>query len=329
MSHPVLKPHAHNILALKPTALPAHPVAAVIAPASSAQQVRIDAGAAALRSRGWQLRFGEHAQGRGAPYFSGSADGRLADLHAAFSDPEVDAILCTRGGYGSNYLLPGLDLDLIRANPKPLLGYSDLTALQTWLLDRTGLVAFHAPLLAGDFYLPDGVDDASLNAVLAGRAHGYGAADGLRTLRPGTAEGVLYGGCLTLLIASLGTPYAPSTEGKLLFLEDIGTRPYQVDRMLRQLVLAGKLQGVSGIIFGEMVECASPGAPAQLLEQAILHALADFEGPIAIGLRSGHVSRANVTLPFGIRAQFTAMEDSCELKLLEPAVRDGSASVRS
>jgi muramoyltetrapeptide carboxypeptidase len=329
MSHPVLKP----------LALPAHPVVAVIAPASSAQQIRIDAGAAALKARGWQLRFGAHAQGREAPYFSGSTANRLADLHAAFSDPEVDVILCTRGGYGSNYLLPGLDLDLIRAHPKPLLGYSDLTAVQTWLLDQTGLVAFHAPLLAGDFYLPDGVDDASLEAVLSGQPHHYGAAEGLRTLRPGAAEGVLYGGCLTLLTASLGTPYAPlqgpadSTEGKLLFLEDIGTRPYQVDRMLRQLVLAGKLQGVSGILFGEMVDCVSPGAPAGLLEQAILNALAGFPGPIAMGLRSGHVSRSNVTLPLGIRARITAATDACELKLLEPAVRaraeDRSANVRS
>ena len=321
---------------LKPLAFPPKPVAAVIAPASSAQQVRIDAGAAALNARGWQLLFGAHALGREAPYFSGSTAGRLADLHAAFSDPEVDVILCTRGGYGSNYLLPGLDLDLIRANPKPLLGYSDLTAVQTWLLDQTGLVAFHAPLLAGDFYLPDGVDDASLHAVLSGRLHQYGVMEGLRMLRPGIAEGILYGGCLTLLTASLGTPFAPltdSTEDKLLFLEDIGTRPYQVDRMLRQLVLAGKLQGVSGILFGEMVECVSPGAPASLLEQAILNVLADFPGPIAIGLRSGHVSRANVTLPLGIRAQLTASADSCQLKLLEPAVRArveaGSTNVRS
>ena len=307
-------------LTLKPRALPARPVIAVVAPASSAQQARLDAGAAALASRGWQLRFEPHAAGRRAPYFSGTAADRLADLHAAFADPAVDAILCTRGGYGSNYLLPALDLDLVRAHPKPLLGYSDLTAIATWLYDQTGLVAFHAPMLAADFYLPDGVDEASLGAVLGGGTHSYAAAEGLRTLRAGTAQGTLYGGCLTLLTASLGTPYAPATEGKLLFLEDVGIKPYQVDRMLRQLRLAGKLEGVSGILFGEMLDCASPGARPELLEEAILCALADFEGPIAIGLRSGHVSRANVTLPLGIAARLQLSAGSAELLLLEPAV---------
>lgn len=313
---------------MKPAALPKNPVVAVIAPASSARQSRIDVGAAVLAARGWQLRFGTHAQGRGEPYFSGAVAGRLADLHDAFGSPEIDAILCTRGGYGSNYLLPSLDLDLIRANPKPLLGYSDMTALQTWLLDRAGLIAFSAPMLAADFYLPDGVDEASLLAVLSGEQHSYGPGEGLRVLRPGAAQGVLYGGCLTLLTASLGTPYSPMTEGKLLFLEDVGAKPYQVDRMLRQLLLAGKLAGVTGIIFGEMLDCASPGAPAGLLEQAILHALGEFEGPIAIGLRSGHVSRANVTLPLGIRASLVASGVTAELTLLEPAVHT-RADVRS
>ncbi len=176
-------------------------------------------------------------------------------------------------------------------------------------------------MLAGDFSLPDGVDEASLAAVLGGYTHRYSAGEGLRTLQPGAAQGILYGGCLTLLAASLGTPYAPETEGKLLFLEDVGVKPYQVDRLLRQLVLAGKLRGVSGIIFGEMLDCHSPGAPAALLEQAILHALAGFTGPVAIGLRSGHVSRANVTLPFGVEARFGVTDSEATLDLLEPAVR--------
>ena len=315
--------------ALKPWALPDHPVIAVVAPASSAQQARLDAGAAALADRGWQVRFAEHARGKHAPYFSAGVAERLRDLHAAFADPEVDAILCTRGGYGSNYLLPGLDLDLIRANPKPLLGYSDVTAIQSWLLDQTGLVAFHAPLLAGDFSRPGGVDEPSLHAVLHGEQHTYGAAEGLRALRPGTAEGVLHGGCLTLLTAALGTPYAPELEGKLLFLEDVEVKPYQVDRMLRQLVLAGKLAGVPGIVFGEMMDCHSPGASPALLQEAILCALGDFPGPIAMGLRSGHVSGACVTLPLGIRATLTVTgETTAELRMREPAVR-ARADVRS
>ncbi len=307
--------------------LPPNPIVAVLAPASSAQQARIDAGASSLRARGWTLRFAPHARGKHPPYFSGTAKDRLDDLHAAFADPSVDALLTTRGGYGSNYLLAGLDLDLIRRNPKPLFAYSDATALQTYLLDQTGLVAFHAPMLAADWYLPDGVDLASFRAVLGGRLHSYGASEGLRLLQPGTAEGTLYGGCLSLLTASLGTPYAPRTEGKLLFLEDVGVKPYQLDRMLRQLVLAGKLRGVPGIVFGEMLDCRSSGAPASLLEDAILCALAGFAGPIAIGLRSGHVSRANVTLPLGVRARLRASAEAVTLALVEPAV--GHAKLRS
>ncbi len=310
-----------SALPLKPFALPPHPVIAVVAPASSAQQARIDAGAAVLRARGWQVRFGSHAQGRHAPYFSGSAAERLHNLHEAFRDPEIDAVLCTRGGYGSNYLLPALDLDLIRRNPKPLLGYSDVSALQSYLLDEVGLVAFHAPMLAADFCRPGGVDEPSLAAILRGGTHRYAAAEGLRPLCPGTAQGTLHGGCLTLLAASLGTPYAPRLEGKLLFLEDVGVKPYQLDRMLRQLVLAGKLEGVSGIVFGEMQDCLSPGAPPELLERAILHALGDFAGPVAIGLRSGHVAGACVTLPLGIAARLDVQEGTAALETLQPAVR--------
>jgi muramoyltetrapeptide carboxypeptidase len=123
-----------------------------------------------------------------------------------------------------------------------------------------------------------------------------------------------------LLTASLGTRFAPQTEGKLLFLEDVGAKPYQIDRMLRQMVLAGKFDGVMGFIFGEMLECASPGTSPDLLEQVILRVLDWFDGPIAIGLRSGHVSRGNVTLPLGIGAELI-LESEPVLRYLEPAVR--------
>jgi muramoyltetrapeptide carboxypeptidase len=138
-------------------------------------------------------------------------------------------------------------------------------------------------------------------------------------LQPGNASGVLYGGCLSILVSLLGTEWEPQTEGKVLFLEDIGVKPYQVDRMLWQLRNAGKLEGLTGIIFGEMLDCVSPGAAPDLLEQAILSALSGFEGPIAIGLRSGHVSRSNVTLTFGVRAELIVGE-ATQLTLLEPAV---------
>jgi muramoyltetrapeptide carboxypeptidase len=305
---------------LRPPAVLAGARVAVIAPASSAQPERIEQGLAALRARGYNPVPGEYALGKQSPYFSGTTAERLADLHAAFADPEVKAIFTTRGGYGSNYLLEGLDLDLVRANPKPLVSYSDLTALQTWLLDQTGLPCFHGPLVAGDFSREGGVHDASLSAALTGGLVSVGPAEGLRILKPGRAEGILYGGCLSILIASLGTRYAPQTEGKLLFLEDVGAKPYQIDRMLRQLLLAGKFDGVTGIIFGEMLDCASPNTAPDFLDQVILGVLDWFTGPIAIGLRSGHVSNANVTLTFGTRAELT-LEDQPQLRCLEPAVR--------
>lgn len=305
---------------MKPPAVAKGARVAVIAPASNAILDRIERGIAALRARGFDAVAGEHAMGKHPPYFSGTAAERLADFHTAFADPEIKAIFATRGGYGSNYLIEDINLDLIRANPKPLFAYSDLTAVQTWLLDATGLPAFHGPMAAADFYREGGVDESSFDAALSGGLVQAGAPEGLRILKPGYAEGMVYGGCLSILMASLGTRFAPQTEGKLLFLEDVGTKPYQVDRMLRQMMLAGKLDGVTGFIFGEMLDCVSAGTSPDLLEQVILRVLEWFDGPIAIGLRSGHVSHGNVTVPMGIRAKLV-LEDEPMLKYLEAAVQ--------
>ena len=304
---------------VKPRAIAPGARLAVISPASSAKAERITRGMEALRELGYDAVAGEHVYGRHAPYFAGTPEERIADLDAAFVDPAIDAVFCTRGGYGSNYLLEDLDIDLIAANPKPLFGYSDLTTVQTWLLDELGLVPFHGPMVAADFAVANGVDMASFTAAISGGLVTAGVDQGLRVLRPGRAQGVIYGGCLSILVSALGTRFAPQTEGKLLFLEDVGTKPYQVDRMLRQMVLAGKFDGVSGFIFGEMLDCVSQGASPDLLEQVILNVLDWFDGPIAFGLRSGHVSRGNVTLPFGLKAELIA-EEKPELRYLEPAV---------
>lgn len=305
---------------LKSHSVPPGARIAVIAPASSADPDRIDRGIAALRALGYDAVLSSHARGKHPPYFSGTVEQRLADLHQAFADPAVAAMICTRGGYGSSYLLDGLDLDLIRSHPKPFFGYSDLTSLQTWLLDRLGLVAFHGPMAAADFYLENGVHLPSFHAAISGQLVSVDAGQGIRALRPGRARGVLYGGCLSILTAALGTPYAPQTEGKLLFLEDRGAKPYQIDRMLRHMILAGKFEGVRGFIFGEMLDCASPGAAPNLLEEVILRVLEPFSVPMAIGLRSGHVSQACVTLPLGLEAELILDNDQQQLQFLEPAV---------
>ena len=305
---------------LKPPAVQAGAGISIVAPASSAQLERIERGVAALRALGYATTLGPNTLHRGPLYFAGTPEQRIADFHAAFSSEDTSMVMCIRGGYGSNYLFGGLDLDSIRKHPKVFFAYSDLTGAQLRLLDELGIPAFHGPMAAADFYLEDGVHLESFRAAISGTPYTVGEVEGLRTLKPGTASGTLYGGCLSILASLLGTPWEPHTEGKLLFIEDVSTKPYQVDRLLWQLRHAGKFEGVRGIIFGEMLDCSSPGAAPDLLDRAILNALDGFEGPIAIGLRSGHVSRQNVTLTLGVQAELSA-GDQTQLQLLEAAVK--------
>jgi muramoyltetrapeptide carboxypeptidase len=308
---------------IKPPAVAPGAAIAIVAPASSAKPERTERGLAALYALGFVPTLGANALLREPLYFAGTPAQRLADLHAAFSDPETGAVMALRGGYGSNYLLSGLDLVTIAAHPKPFFAYSDLTGVQLRLLDELGLPAFHGPMLAADFCLEDGIHLDSFRAALGGEPYSVGSAEGLRILKPGAARkavtGTLYGGCLSILVSLLGTPWEPATENKLLFLEDVGVKPYQIDRMLWQLRAAGKLADVCGIIFGEMVDCVSDGAAPDLLDRAILNALDGLDIPIAIGLRSGHVSRQNVTLTLGVAAELT-LADEPTLTLLDSAV---------
>ena len=318
---------------LKPPAL--HPGAriAIVSPASAANPDRVRTGIACLRALGYDPVLFPHALATGPLYYAGTIEQRLADLHAAFADPAIAAIACTRGGWGAAELLPGLNLDLIRANPKPFLGYSDHTSLHTFIARETGLVTFYAPMVSPDFARSgasgpaDGIDLPSFHAALTATAPWHlGPADGLRLLRPALAptssrpEGILWGGCLTLLAESLGTPFAPRPQGGILFLEDVTTKPYQWDRMLLHLRYAGLLEGVEAIVFGDMRQCVPPADDA-LLESALLHALRDFPGPVSIGLRSGHVDAPNITLPLGIRAALDLVDPETPfLHLLESAV---------
>lgn len=302
--------NASPIALLNPLPVSDGAAVSLIAPASFARQERIDSGIAQLQSLGFVPQSLENTLARGPLFFAGTREQRLADLHAAFADPATSMVMSLRGGYGSNYLLDGLDLELVRSHPKPFFAYSDLTGIQLHFLDRLGLPAFHGPMLAADFYLEDGVHLPSFQAALAGLPYSVGSEEGLRPLKPGNVRGTLYGGCLSILVSLLGTPWEPQTEGKLLFIEDVGAKPYQIDRMLWHLRRAGKLNAVTGIVFGEMLDCQSPGADPDLLDQVLLSSLSDFAGPIAIGLRSGHVSRQNVTLTFGIDAQFDVAEEA-------------------
>ncbi|MGD0730859.1 MAG: LD-carboxypeptidase [Terracidiphilus sp.] len=306
---------------LKPPAVQPGAGISVVAPAAYANLKSMEQGMKRLRALGFQPQLGQHTNQKGPLYFAGTAAQRLADLHAAFADETTNVVACLRGGYGSNYLLEGLDLALIGKHPKPFFAYSDMTGIQLRLLDQLGLPVFHGPMVAADFSTKNRVHMSSFQAALAGEPYSVGAVEGLRVLKPGLSpvRGIFYGGCISILVSLLGTPYEPQTEGKLLFLEDTGAKPYQIDRMLWQLRQAGKLKGVRGIVFGEMLDCASQGAAPDLLDQVILRVFEDFDGPIAIGLRSGHVSRQNVTLTFGAEAELSTA-DTCELRLLETAV---------
>jgi len=318
-----------SIPLLRPPAPPSGAGISVLSPASYANQERIEEGLDSLCELGFKPRLGPHSLERGPLFFAGTPSHRLADLHAAFSNPHTSLIAAIRGGYGSNYLLPRIDLALIRQHPKPLFAYSDLTAVQLHLLDQVGLPAFHGPMVAADFDRLDGVHMPSLLAALAGQPYAVGTAEGLRVLKTvptsSVVRGTLYGGCLSILVALLGTPWEPQTEGKLLFIEDTGAKPHQIDRMLWQLRHAGKLDGVVGIIFGEMLNCSAPGADPEFLEEAILSALDGLQGPagidipIAFGLQSGHVTGPNVTLTFGVDAELHTTGEP-RLELLEPAV---------
>jgi muramoyltetrapeptide carboxypeptidase len=292
-----------------PGALKPGDTVGVIAPSSGFRRDELEAGCAYLLRLGYQPLYLPSIFEREL-YFGGSVLRRVNELHEMFVRPEVKAILCARGGYGCNYLLPHVDVELIRANPKIFVGCSDVTTLLTYLCDAAGVVTFHGPMVAGDFARPDGIDEANwLATTSSGDAYErHFEASEVQVLSSGHAEGTLYGGCLSLLVTSLGTPYEIQTQGTLLFIEDRAERPYRIDRMLMQLKLAGKFKGVRGIIFGEMIDCHEPGALDYTLQQIILRVVGDLGIPVVVGVKSGHVSSRALTLPFGVRASLSAGE---------------------
>ena len=274
---------------------------AVVSPASYAQPELIDRGVARLRAFGYDVVVMPNARERGPLYYAGTAQKRVADLHAAFEDESIGAIVCTRGGWGSAELLPLLDAEIVRTNPKPFIGYSDHTSLHAWMWNECGLPTVYGAMVASDWAKDDGVDEPTWLAAVEGAAPwSVDASDGVRVLREGAAvEGRLLGGCLSILCEALGTPYALQIEEPcILFCEDIGTKPYKWDRLLQHWKFAGMMENVRGIVLGDMSANVEP-QEMELLEGACLHALRDFEGPITIGLKCGHLEKQNRSLPLG------------------------------
>jgi len=306
---------------VKPPALRPGDTVGIIAPASNVKRTELDAGCEALRGAGYHPFYFDSI-GEKDLYFAGTIERRARELEEMFAREDVRAIVCARGGYGANYLLKALDLEKIKAHPKIFVGYSDITTLLTYFSDAAGFVTFHGPMAAKDWAHEEGVDLAAWQAAVSGRVP-WDVAVGaeVKGLVEGEAEGVLYGGCLSILVASLGTPYEIKTAGTILFLEDLAAKPYQIDRMLMQLKLAGHLDAVRGIVFGEMIDCVQTGSQDYTLQDVITRIVGDLRVPVAFGVRSGHVCSNNITLPFGIRAKLAVRDGRVALGILESAVK--------
>jgi muramoyltetrapeptide carboxypeptidase len=306
---------------IRPPALQAGDIVGIVAPASNVGRDPLEEGCQTLRNLGYKPFYFNSIFDQEL-YFAGSVDRRARELEEMFLRDDVRAIICARGGYGSNYLLQELDLEKIKRHPKIFVGYSDLTCLLTYFSDAVGFVTFHGPMVTKDFSRQGGVDlDSWKNAVSGISGWTVEVNPEVKPLVQGSAEGILYGGCLSILVASLGTPCEIQTEGTILFLEDVAAKPFQIDRMLMQLKLAGKLNGVQGIVFGEMQECVQIANKDQgyKLEEVILRVIGDLGVPVAYGLRSGHVSRGNITLPIGVRAALDVGNKEVKLGILEAA----------
>jgi muramoyltetrapeptide carboxypeptidase len=300
---------------IKPPALRQGDKIGLIAPASSFNREAFLRGCDRLRQMGYEPVYAENIFDRDI-YFAGTAERRTQELLDYWRRDDIAAMICVRGGYGSNYLLEKLDFSLFAAHPKVLLGCSDITSLLTAIHDRTGLVGFHGPMVAKD--IADGTFDlSSWKNALQGETNWTVPTTGVEVLRSGKASGRLYGGCLSMLAASLGTPFEIQTEGSILFIEDIAEKPFRIDRMLMQLRLAGKLESVRGFVFGEMLDCVPPKGETYTLQQVIMRVLEPYNVPIVYGLKSGHVSSGNITLPIGVRAELEAQDGNVGLRILE------------
>lgn len=297
----------------QPRALRRGATLGIAAPGGPVDPVRVAEGAALLERAGFRTWHRDDLFDRRG-YLAGEDERRRAELMQLVEDPEIDGIICARGGYGCDRILDDLDAEAFRAAAKPLVGYSDVTALLLWQLRRAGLTGFHGPMLELGARL-DGAcvealarwlrGEAATPAVLAGRA-----------LLPGSAEGRLVGGSLTLVVASLGTCWEIDTRGAVLLLEEVNERPYRVDRMLQQLRGAGKLEEVVGIGFGDFSSCVDDKYGSCV--EDVLRECAERVGrPCLGGLSFGHVA-THATWPFGGRATIDA--DRGEIRILERGV---------
>lgn len=296
----------------KPRRLRPGDTIAVVAPAGAVERAQLEPALEFLRESGFRVRLGEHVYSRKG-YLAGTDQERARDFQAAWCDPEVAAVIAARGGYGCTRLLPFLDVPSLVRHRKIFLGFSDCTALLNDMVCRWGQVAFHGPVATVLAHNRDAATHAL--AVLSGGTPRSLPAS--RVLQEGSTEGRLLGGCLSVLVALLGTKYEPSWEGAVLFVEDVNEKPYRVDRMLTHLKQAGVLQRVRALVFGEMAGCSAGSDESWSVWDVIEDHAKDFSGPVIGGVESGHGSGCDV-LPLGVRARV----ERDQLILLEPPFGD-------
>ena len=294
---------------------------AVVAPASPFDQPSFDDGVAELRRMGLEPVWDDSVFAR-LGFVAGEPSVRAAAIRQALADPTIDAVIAVRGGYGSAQVLPLLDPATVAAARKPIIGYSDITALLMFTTIQAGLVSFHGPMLEARLAKGDaGYDRWSFERALYHDAPmGVLRAPMLETIVDGEASGMLLGGTVTQLLASLATPYAfDPPEGYVLFFDEVGERPYRLDRMVTQLRQSGLLARASAIVVGELPRCDEPSG-AFTGRSTVADALQDFPGPVVMGFPSGHTDGPQQTIPFGVRARVVANARVAQLIVEEPAV---------
>ena len=285
----------------------------VVAPAGCVNDELLLTGVQALQQEGFQVELAPAVHDRKG-YLAGDDAKRARDLESFFCRPDLDAIFCARGGFGSIQLIPHLT-ERIRSHPKIFAGYSDVTILLNWLLQSCGMVTFHGPMVAMDF--ARGLSQRS-------RDHLWGTLTGKKwmwkievgeVIRPGRVEAEMLGGCLSLVVTTLGTPYDIDTTGKILFLEDVGEKPYRVERMLTHLKMAGKLAGLAGLVFGDFTQCDGEGS--RNIRAIIGELFHRAPYPVVMGVPAGH-GQENLALPFGVTMALDA--NAGTLSLIESPV---------
>ena len=302
----------------KPSRIRSGDLVGVVAPSGAVDGERLAAGVRALEGLGWRVMVGAAALSRRA-YLAGTDEERRADLQRMIDDPSVRAIFCARGGYGSQRVVPNLDLaPLIRA-PKPIIGFSDATALLSAVV-TAGVVAFHGPMVAVD--VARGLSAAAeehLTRAISDPGYLWDVRVPV-AIQPGHATGRLVGGNLSVLVTTLGTPWAPDTDGTILFLEDVHEWPYRLDRLLTQLRQAGRLDRVAGVVFGTMATCRGDAGIGPL--EVVRDFFADAPYPVGLGVASGHDDTPsdieNLALPLGVSVSLDV--DGGRLTALEGAV---------